>query len=57
MAWEVACRLKNMGGLGVGNVEIRNKALLMKWLWRFPNKTNSLWYKVIKRKFGLNSNR
>ena len=29
----------------------------MKWLWRFPNETNALWYKVIKTKFGLNSNR
>ena len=57
VAWELAFCLKNMGGLGVENVEIRNKALLIKWLWRFPNETNSLWYTVIKSKFGLNYNR
>ena len=37
-------------------MEVRNRALLMKWVWRFPKETNSLWYKVIKSKFGVNSN-
>ena len=30
MDLEVICHLKHKGGLGIDNVEIRNKALLMK---------------------------
>lgn len=44
---------KKHGGLGIGNLAVRNNALLMKWLWRFPRETNSLSYKVIKSKYGL----
>ena len=28
----------------------------MKWLWRISNERQSLWYKVIKSKFGLHPN-
>ncbi|PON76438.1 LOW QUALITY PROTEIN: hypothetical protein PanWU01x14_034920 [Parasponia andersonii] len=44
------------GRLGIGKVSARNKTLLLKWLWRFPKEVNSLGYKVIKNKYGLNSN-
>ncbi|PON76033.1 hypothetical protein PanWU01x14_037490 [Parasponia andersonii] len=37
-------------------ISTRNKAFLMKWLWSFPKESNSLWHKVIKSKYGLNSN-
>ena len=30
MAWEVVCHAKDKGGLGVGNLEKKNKTLLMK---------------------------
>ena len=36
VGWEVVCLAKDKGGLGIGNLEKKNKALLMKWLWRFP---------------------
>ena len=52
----MVCLAKEKGGLGIGNAEKRNKALLMKWLWRFPKESYSLWYRVIKSKFGLHSN-
>jgi hypothetical protein len=29
--WDVVCRAKNKGGLGVRNLEIVNISLLMKW--------------------------
>ena len=30
--WEMVCQAKINGGLGIGNLEKRNNALLMKWL-------------------------
>ena len=45
------------GGLGIGRLKERNKALLFKCLWRFPLEQDSLWTKVIKSKFRLHSNR
>ena len=39
VAWEVVCWPKEMGGLGFGNVLARNKALLMRWFWRFPKES------------------
>lgn len=56
VAWDLVCRPKLKGGLGIGKVLARNKALLMKWIWRFPKERNALWYKVIKSKYGLNPN-
>ena len=32
MGWEDVCKAKENGGLGIGNLEKRNKAFLMKWL-------------------------
>ena len=48
---------KKKGGLGIRNLRSKYKALLFKWLWRFPNEQEALWAKVIKSKFGLHSNR
>ncbi|RVW83230.1 hypothetical protein CK203_039628 [Vitis vinifera] len=31
--WDVVCKLKTIGGLGLGNISWRNLALLGKWLW------------------------
>ena len=54
--WKAVCLAKDKGGLGIGNLEKRNKVLLMKWLWRFPKENQSLWYKVIKSRVGLHPN-
>ncbi|KAL6548032.1 hypothetical protein OROHE_009737 [Orobanche hederae] len=45
-----------MGGFGIGELQLRNKALLRKWWWRFHSEEDSLWYKVIKSKYGLQEN-
>ncbi|KAL5567832.1 hypothetical protein UlMin_024407 [Ulmus minor] len=52
--WKLVCSPKECGGLGIGNLLIRNKALLGKWLWRFPLEQHTLWAAVIKSKYGLN---
>jgi hypothetical protein len=36
-AWEMVCRPKEKGGLGIINLETQNDALLMKHLYRFFN--------------------
>ena len=56
VSWKTVCLDKSRGGLGIGNLEQRNKALLMKWLWRFPKEGQSLWFKVIKSIYGLHPN-
>ena len=56
VSWRVVSQPQSRGGLGLGNIINRNKALLGKWLWRFPLEVNSLWYSVIKSKYGLHKN-
>ena len=56
VGWEDVCKAKENGGLDIGNLEQRNKAFLMKWLWRFPREDQTLWYKVIRSKFGIHPN-
>ena len=33
--WEEVIKPKHKGGLEIGNLILRNKSLLVKWLWRF----------------------
>ncbi|XP_071729111.1 uncharacterized protein [Rutidosis leptorrhynchoides] len=43
---------KLYGGLNIGTLKCKNLALLDKWLWRFYNKPESLWVKIIKSIYG-----
>ncbi|CAL9004181.1 unnamed protein product, partial [Prunus brigantina] len=54
--WEWVSKSKEEGGLGIGSLRERNEALRAKWLWRFPLETNSLWHRIIKSKYGIDSN-
>ena len=56
VSWKTVSTPKKKGGLGIRNLRSKKKALLFKWLWRFPNEQEALWAKVIKTKFGLHSN-
>ena len=33
--WELVQQSKEKGGLGVGDIEVKNAALLLKWWWKF----------------------
>ena len=57
VSWKLVARAKTKGGLGIGRLKEKNKALLFKWLWRFPLDQESIWAKVIKIKFGVHPNR
>ncbi|RVW13278.1 hypothetical protein CK203_109411 [Vitis vinifera] len=34
ISWDVVCKPREFGGLGIGKTSLRNHALLGKWLWR-----------------------
>ena len=44
-------RSKHNGGLGIGNIEHRNKALLFKWVWRFGLEITSYGRRIICSKY------
>ena len=50
--WEEVIKPKHKGGLEIGNLIIRNRSLLLKWLWRFTREGEMLWHKVIRSKHG-----
>jgi hypothetical protein len=52
MNWSQVCQPLYLGGLGIRNVRLFNRALLGKWLWRFGNERESLWRHVILSKYG-----
>nr|CAN66499.1 hypothetical protein VITISV_010636 [Vitis vinifera] len=54
--WDVVCKPKAIGGLGFGNISLRNLALLGKWLWRYPREGSALWHQVILSIYGSHSN-
>ncbi|GJS82399.1 hypothetical protein Tco_0748940 [Tanacetum coccineum] len=45
--WPKVLSVKKYGGLGVSSFFALNRALLVKWAWRFISNDNSLWYRVI----------
>jgi hypothetical protein len=52
--WDKICKAKERGGLGVRDLRAFNIALLGKWWWRIRNEKESLWYKVLEQKYGVN---
>jgi mannosylglycoprotein endo-beta-mannosidase len=46
-AWEMVCKPKDQGGLGVVNLSTQNNCLLMKHLHKFYNKANLPWVKLL----------
>nr|GEY32667.1 RNA-directed DNA polymerase, eukaryota, reverse transcriptase zinc-binding domain protein [Tanacetum cinerariifolium]GEZ36970.1 RNA-directed DNA polymerase, eukaryota, reverse transcriptase zinc-binding domain protein [Tanacetum cinerariifolium] len=51
--WQKILSSKKDGGLGVGSIKAKNMGLMGKWKWRFYNKTEALWRKVIFKIHGL----
>ncbi|GJW44869.1 RNA-directed DNA polymerase, eukaryota [Tanacetum coccineum] len=45
---------KKHGGLGVSSFYALNRALLLKWVWRFLTRDNSLWSRYIHASHGSN---
>jgi len=52
-SWENICKAKEEGGLGIKHIDLFNKALLEKWLWRMGSDEKGLWKDVIESKYGV----
>jgi hypothetical protein len=50
--WEILCQPKDIGGLGIKNIDIQNKCLLSKWLFKLINE-DGVWQEVIRKKIPL----
>uniref|UniRef100_A0A2N9EW14 Reverse transcriptase domain-containing protein n=1 Tax=Fagus sylvatica TaxID=28930 RepID=A0A2N9EW14_FAGSY len=53
VGWNTVCSLVDQGGLGVRKVNVINRALLAKWMWRFGREEDHLWRRVIAAKYGV----
>jgi hypothetical protein len=48
--WNVVCTPKDQGGLGVLNLEVHNKCLLSKWLFKFFT-GDEVWQQILRNKY------
>ena len=48
--WPIICQPKEQGGLGIQNLEIQNKCLLSKWLFKLLNE-DGIWQELIRNKY------
>jgi hypothetical protein len=51
LAWDIVAKEKDKGGLGVGNISAKNKALLFKWIWKLGSNDKASWADFIKEKY------
>ncbi|KAL4353692.1 hypothetical protein GQ457_06G031150 [Hibiscus cannabinus] len=49
--WSDVCLPKSLGGLGIVDLDVQNRALLGKWIWKFANDRDGFWKKVIASKY------
>nr|GFB94558.1 RNA-directed DNA polymerase, eukaryota [Tanacetum cinerariifolium] len=52
IAWDKVLALRKQGGLGVSSFYALNRALLLKWVWRFLSQDGSLWSQIISAFYG-----
>ena len=42
---------KRPGGLGIENLEIKNKCLMRKWLYRLETEPEGIWAQILRNKY------
>jgi hypothetical protein len=50
--WEVICRPKKEGGIGVRNLRLVNISVLAKWKWKLLSRDFELWKEVVVARYG-----
>ncbi|WVZ95110.1 hypothetical protein U9M48_040912 [Paspalum notatum var. saurae] len=48
--WEILCQAKDQEGLGILNLDLQNKCLLSKWLFKLCNE-DRVWQQLIRNKY------
>ena len=48
--WNILCQPKQQGGLGIQNLDLQNKCLLSKWLFKLCNEEGT-WQELIRNKY------
>jgi hypothetical protein len=48
--WNIICRPKDQGGLGIEVLDIKNKSLLSKWLYKLLNE-EGIWQELLTKKY------
>lgn len=51
MNWKKACCTKEKGGLGIKNIELFNKSLLLKLKWRILQEKEAIWPVLLKYRY------
>lgn len=51
--WKKVTQPKFQGGLGIRDLRIHNKSMLMKWLWKYSQEDQVLWKEVVTAKHGI----
>ena len=49
--WDIICRPKDQGGLGIENLEVKNRCLLSKWLYKLSVDTDATWAQILRNKY------
>ncbi|KAH9791596.1 putative ribonuclease H protein [Citrus sinensis] len=55
VSWDTLCKPKAYGGLGLKELNVMNKALLMKLSWGIISAKDNLWVQVLCTKYGVNN--
>jgi len=48
--WSILCQPKEIGGLGIKNLDIQNRCLLSKWLFKLINE-EGIWQSLLRNKY------
>ncbi|KAE8687175.1 hypothetical protein F3Y22_tig00111022pilonHSYRG00184 [Hibiscus syriacus] len=54
--WDLVCKPKKLGGLGIPNLLLLNRALMGKWVWKFAGEKNSWWKSVVCCVYNMDPN-
>lgn len=49
--WDIICRPKDQGDLGIENLEVKNICLLSKWLYKLSVQTEATWAQILRSKY------